>query len=86
MAPLWTPTASLDDIWEKWTERRYGKAAAEELRPVLESSKEIILKGYMIAGFPLLFHSRFEPNGYHLPDQISSYIQQVEKRLKKAES
>lgn len=64
MAPLWTPTPSLDSLWIKWAIRRFGKAAAPELLPVLKSSKEIILKGYMIAGFPLLYNSRFEPKSW----------------------
>jgi hypothetical protein len=42
MAPLWSPAESMDDIWNKWVARRYGKAAAPDLLPVLKSSKEIV--------------------------------------------
>ena len=64
MAPMWRPRRSLDELWDRWIARRFDEEVVDELKPVLQSSWEILHKGTMVAGMPLLHGSRLRPKDW----------------------
>ena len=69
MAPMWEPKRPLDDLWERWIARRFGRDIVDELKPVLQASWEILRKGAMVAGLPLLHGSRLVPDDWVAEDR-----------------
>ena len=64
MAPMWTPQPSLEALWDRWLKRRFGEAAAGELKPVLQSAWQILYQGTMVSEMPLLHSSRLMPKDW----------------------
>jgi hypothetical protein len=58
------PDVTADQIWDEWTVKHYGAAAAPWIKKALKPSFEIVNLSYFILGFWITDHSELPSYGY----------------------
>jgi len=64
----WTPARSQEELWQEWSSRRFGKAAAPAVASALQKSETIIRKGFCAGRIPVIHHGSMAIYGW-LPGQ-----------------
>ncbi len=63
-AYCWDPEPDMDDLWKKWSIRRFGHKAAEILLPILKKSYTLMSKGFTIEKLDVLYGWHLAPKAW----------------------